>query len=127
MGTSQARLLKSLRNTGHGDKIKGPRFRNLVKIFKKSLKIASFFRLRFWKRFGSLLGGVWEAKISDFRTFFVIFSSQKSNRNFGRQQKQKKLENGAAVPKVKRNVQVQGGRIYRMGGAQHASNFKFSL
>ena len=80
MGTSQARLLKSLRNTGHGDKIKGLRFRNLVKIFQKSLKIASFFRLRFWKRFGFLLGGVWEAKISDFRTFFMIFSSQKSNK-----------------------------------------------
>ena len=29
---------------------------------------------RFWKDFGRVLGGVWEAKILDFRTFFDVFS-----------------------------------------------------
>ena len=120
MGTSQARLLKSLRNTGHGDKIKGPRFRNLVKFSKKSLKIASFFELRFWKRFGSLLGGVWEAKISDFHTFFVFFSSQQSNRNFGRQKNGKNWEKEPSSAQCGGVCRPMGERIYRKGGAQHA-------
>jgi len=98
-----------------------------LKISKKLLKIAKIFEPRFWKRFGSLLGGVWEAKISDFRTFFMNFSNQKSNKNFGRQ------KNGKNWKKEQMTVQCGGvrrplgGRIYRIGGAQHASNFKFSL
>ena len=83
-------MSKSLRNTGHGDKIKGPRFRNLLKISKKSIKIASFLELRFWKRFGSLLGGVWEAKFSDFHTFSNFFES-KIELKFWKGKKQKKV------------------------------------
>ena len=31
---------------------------------------------RFWKDFGRVLEGFWEAKILDFRIFFTIFSTQ---------------------------------------------------
>ena len=31
---------------------------------------------RFWKDFGRVLEGFWEAQILDFRIFFVIFSMQ---------------------------------------------------
>ena len=47
MGASKEISKKSLRNTGHGDKIKGQRFINLVKNLKKYDKFACFLGLRF--------------------------------------------------------------------------------
>ena len=120
-------LQKSLRNIAHGDKIKGPRFRKLLKISQKVSKIAIFFGLWFWKRFWSLLGGVWEAKIGDFRTLFMFFSMPKSTRNFGGQ-KNGKNRKKERIPAQKHGMcGAVGERIYRIGGAQHASNFKFGL
>ena len=51
---SKAILGKSLQNTGHGDKIKGRRFRNLRENLKKTFKILFFLEPRFWKPFLSI-------------------------------------------------------------------------
>ena len=53
------------------------RFRAIIfkkKIVQKLSKFACFLGPRFWKGFGRVLGGFWEAKILDFRTFFDVFS-----------------------------------------------------
>ena len=45
---------------------------------------------RFGQGFGRVLGGVWEAKILDFRFFFVIFSMQNLECNLEGQKIEKK-------------------------------------
>ena len=44
----------------------------------------------FWKDFGRVWGGFWEAEILDFRTFFVIFSKQNLECNLEAQKIEKK-------------------------------------
>ena len=46
---------------------------------KKRCKIACFLEPRFGKVLGRVLGGFWEPKILDFRTFFDVFSKHFSN------------------------------------------------
>ena len=84
MEASKAISSKSLRNTGHGDKIKGQRFIILVKNIKKYDKFACFWGLRFYTYFLRIFGGPGELKIRDFLTFFAFFVIQISKPFFGR-------------------------------------------
>ena len=49
-------------------------------------------RPRFWKHFGKVLGGVWEANIVDFRIFFSFFSMQNLECNLEGQKIKKKTK-----------------------------------
>ena len=40
---------------------------------KNRAKIACFLGMRFWRHFGRVLGGFWEARILDFRIFSIVF------------------------------------------------------
>ena len=64
--------------------------------------------------FGTVLGGFWEAKILDFRTFFVIFSMQNLECNLEGQKTEKNVGKTRAVIIFSADSAVRaglGGRI----------------
>ena len=75
------------------------------KIVQKLSKFACFLGPRFWKGFGRVLGGFWEAKILDFRTFFAVFSMQNFECNLEGQKKRKKRKKH---PRERQNLSSDG-------------------
>ena len=81
---------------------------------------------RFWKDFGKVLEGFWEAKILDFRIFFVIFSMQILECKLEGQKIEKK---GFKIflPAIFAVSAALGGRIIGWGEGKFGLNFKPGL
>ena len=80
--------------------------------------------------FGSVLGPFWEGfgrPKSVIFTFFRDFFKSKIEQKFWKAKTQEKLENVAQDAPCGGVCRPVGERIYRIGGAQHGQNFKFSL
>ena len=78
------------------------------------MKNPCFFGHRFWKDFGKVLGGLWEAKILDFRIFFDVFFDAKFRVQLGRAKNRKKRPQKTFSPFFKLGAAVcagLGGRI----------------
>ena len=82
---------------------------------KNSLKIACFLGPRFWRHFGQVLGGFWEAKIHDFRCFFEKKRKQKTRRFLEGKKNCILRPQEQTADEVRRWVVVRGKEL-RMGG-----------
>ena len=76
--------------------------------------------------FGEVLGGFWEAKILDFRTFFVMFSMLNFECNLERQKIEKKGSKNF-FPAILAACAVLGGRIIGWGEGKFGQSFKPGL
>ena len=66
-------------------------------------------RPRFWKHFGKVLGGVWEAKILDFRIFLKKFFDAKFGVQLGRATNQTKKQKATDYRLLGRGRRSSGG------------------